>query len=642
MQTCLDTERTLLQGAYARKPLNLHLTVAVAAVGGGLLYAFVFRDTAMLWWVLAIGMGTGAGYLECRWFERMQLAQQPLSGEQVRLGKRVFAAQSTLGGLVWGLGPAWLFFEFTAHAADHNAHHGEEMALLVATLVCVGAVAMGSLAEQMGALRGFLLAQMLPPASVLLLTGDSVAQMVGLALLAGMTIMVVVAQQSHAGMRQLIEAEQRLKASVELATLAQARAEEAGAAKAQFLANMSHEIRTPLNGVLGMMDLMRTTPLSPQQLDYNAKGQVAARALLRLVDNVLDFSKIDAGRLDLYLQPLPLHTLLRESIDILVPVIGSKPVALQLDLDPRVPEVVLGDGLRLQQVVLNLAGNAVKFTTQGDVRLEVALVSASTQFVRVKFAIHDTGIGIAAADQARVFDGFSQAEASTTRRFGGTGLGLSISKQLVELMGGQLGLTSELGKGSCFSFELDFDLDPSIGSDFSNSAHTPPPTPALALPPPTPALSLPPRGIDPTLAKVPASRPKRLDRMRLLLVEDNLINQQIARELLKSEGAVVAVAADGQLAVDAVSALQADGAPPFHAILMDLQMPVMDGFEATRAIRALQSQVPGQQPTPIIAMTANAMEKDRQACKDAGMNEHVGKPFNLGKLVDVLLRHAQT
>ncbi|NCP41424.1 MAG: response regulator, partial [Rhodoferax sp.] len=280
--------------------------------------------------------------------------------------------------------------------------------------------------------------------------------------------------------------------------------------------------------------------------------------------------------------------------------IGTKPVELRLQAANDLPARVRVDAMRLKQVLINLCGNAVKFTPQGEVALSIDLVDRTDSQAMLKFAVQDNGIGIAPENQAKIFSGFTQAEASTTRRFGGTGLGLAISQRLIELMGGKLELQSALGRGSRFYFTLTLPL---VADE-----------PAVAAP-----------LADDTAA---ASDTGKLAGLRILVAEDNFVNQQIASELLGGEGAVVTLANHGQEALDLIAA-----APePFDVVLMDMQMPVMDGLTATVQIRTTQDAT----ALPIVAMTANAMDTDREACLAAGMNDHVGKPFNMAHLVKVI------
>lgn len=409
-------------------------------------------------------------------------------------------------------------------------------------------------------------------------------------------------KQSEQFATELKDREQALESAV-------AKAQEANLAKSQFLANMSHELRTPMNAILGMLSLLQKTPLTTQQGDYAQKTELAARALLSLLNDILDLSKAEAGKIELDPTPFNLRELLENLRVILSANIGSKPVDFVISLSDGLPNFYEGDTLRLQQVLINLGSNAIKFTDSGKVKLSIAHAPIKDGLRRLTFCVSDTGIGIAPENQTKIFSGFTQAEASTTRRFGGTGLGLAISQHLVELMGGHLSLSSKLGEGSRFFFSLDL---PEVAPDTVS-------TPKIFTQEPRPNIQY------------------RLSGMRLLLVEDNPTNQQIALELLEMEGADVDVANNGLEAIESLEhhldVFQHCG---YDAILMDLQMPVMDGLSATRVIREKLQLT----KIPIIAMTANAMSSDRDACISAGMNDHIGKPFDITQLVNLICQYS--
>jgi two-component system sensor histidine kinase/response regulator len=526
------------------------------------------------------------------------------------------------------------------------------------------------------------------------------------------------------------------------------RAEAANKAKSQFLANMSHEIRTPMNAVLGMLQLLGQTELARRQHDYVDKAQSAAKSLLSILNDILDFSKIEAGKMSLDIRSFSFDAVMRYLAVILSTSIGNKDVEAILDVDPRLPLHIRGDSLRLQQVLINLTANAVKFTQKGEIVVSLKLVRIDDSAVEVQFAVRDSGIGIAPEHMQTIFQGFSQGESSTARRYGGTGLGLAISRRLVALMGGDLQVQSEVGTGSRFFFQLTFEraerqavlqdkyaalslpgvtrehplrvlvvddnesarevlkamilalgwhcdtrssgrealavLQASSGlvgrydvvfmdwkmpdmdgwqttqriretngignapviimiSAFGRQSlverlrDEPNVLDGFLVKPVTTSMMFDAvadakagnASANATARRGPAAT--RLAGLRLLVVEDNLMNQQVAFELLSNEGARVTVANNGRLGVAAVLSAK----PLFDAVLMDIQMPDIDGYAATAEIRRHDSL----RALPIIAMTANVMNEDKVACLAAGMNDHIGKPIDLETLVTTILRH---
>ncbi|ACL57968.1 ATP-binding protein [Methylobacterium nodulans] len=376
-------------------------------------------------------------------------------------------------------------------------------------------------------------------------------------------------------------------------------AAEAGArVKAEFLANMSHELRTPLTGMLGVHDLLAgDTSLSAAQRHLIGLAQEAGRSLLAIVNDILDFSKIEAGQMAIERVPFSLRALVESCRELVAESAKGKPLRLVAEIEGDVPDWYVGDPTRLRQILLNLASNAVKFTPQGEIALRVRSAAGTG---RVRVEVTDTGIGIPADKLPLLFERFSQADTSTTRQYGGTGLGLVICKRLVELMGGAIGVESIPGQGSTFWFELPL---ASAGADRRGE------TASQAL----------------TAGPVAQA-------YRILVAEDNEINQEIIRIVLSRRGHDVVLVSDGAQAIEAVKA-----GPAFDIVLMDVQMPVLDGISATAAVRTWE-RAQGRRPTPIVALTANAMDADVERCRAGGMDAHVGKPINWTELFGVVER----
>ena len=536
---------------------------------------------------------------------------------------------------------------------------------------------------------------------------------------------------------ELKRSELKLQELNEQLMRARDRAEAASRAKSEFVANMSHEIRTPMNAITGLARLLEEAPLERRERSYVNKIQLATQSLLGVVNDVLDFSKIEVGQLRLEQAPFKLEQLLAGTSVLVANSAWDKGVEPVFDISPTLPLEVIGDVMRLQQVLLNLLSNAIKFTERGEVVLSVRQTEASAARVTLEFTVRDTGIGITPEQQLHMFDAFSQGDSSTSRRYGGTGLGLAIARRLSDLMGGVISVQSALGAGSLFRFLCPFQLPPvpaqleyppelqgldvlivddnaSVRQSLAQAAQAMSWTTwtaasaaealrtlreldargarldlmvldsampevdgigmlvearsnaRLALPkvimmaserssedllPLADSLQIDavlPKPLTPQLlrtaaltaltgARQAASMANhtplsgRLAGMRVLLVEDNEINQEMARYILLHCGALVEVASNGEIAVD----LLRDDARRFDAVLMDLQMPVMDGYHATETIRAM-----GLRALPIIAMTANAMQEDRKRALDAGVDAHVAKPIDVDELIATLTRLA--
>ncbi|MHB1183245.1 MAG: ATP-binding protein [Desulfobulbia bacterium] len=389
---------------------------------------------------------------------------------------------------------------------------------------------------------------------------------------------------------------------------ANVRLEEISRLKSDFLANMSHELRTPMNAIIGFSELLSETPLAGEQLEYARTITQSAKSLLTLINDILDLAKIEAGKLELEHLPFDLAEVIDNVVAMFKIPAREKGVVVASTIDNRIPKRIMGDCNRLRQILINLAGNAMKFTEQGGVDIEVAYERSAADRIVSRFSVRDSGIGIPADRVEAIFEKFTQADGSTTRKYGGTGLGLAICLQLVELMGGHLVVASEEGKGSTFSFVIPLEEAPAE------------------------IISL--------KERKDAGREKTVGGGKILLVEDNAVNQRLASILISREGYEVEVASDG------TEALEHLRHQAFDLVLMDVQMPNMDGMEATRRIRAIEAD-PAlrqdyvglralKQPLEIVGLTAHARKEDEIACYEAGMNGFLTKPIIKAKLTMIL------
>ncbi|MFP4580202.1 MAG: ATP-binding protein [Candidatus Sumerlaeia bacterium] len=406
----------------------------------------------------------------------------------------------------------------------------------------------------------------------------------------------------HHARQKAEAANQQLRQSIEHANRMARKAQIAGEAKSQFLANMSHEIRTPMNGIMGMADILLKSNLDEKQKRQAQTINKSAKNLMAVLNDILDFSKIEAGRFDLETIPFSFSSVVKDSLDLLAIDAHRKGLDLDWKQDSRLPAKLLGDPSRLRQIIINLLSNAIKFTHQGRIIIEATVLEDDQEDILLRTEIRDTGIGIDPERIPRLFDSFTQLDASTTRQYGGTGLGLAISKRLAEIMGGAIGVESLKGQGSIFWFTCR--LKKCRGQAVTKTAD------------------------QAEAENIPVAKTLAPGHAKILLAEDNEVNQEVVQEILDGEGMEVVSVINGREAVDVFSQKE------FDLVLMDIHMPVMDGFDACKKIR--ESMRNAQQQVPIIALTARALKGDREECLKAGMDDYLAKPIDSARLISMV------
>ncbi len=584
-----------------------------SAVGGVIVSAMVawvlwddVSTAAMAWWLVAI-YGTSGARLAL-WY---MLKYRGSWRDSVRKALVVFTALAAVQAAAWGSAGV-IFF----------APDAPYQSFLVIVLLGGAATNQSLLNAYAPAAWIGVALMVLPLASMMIRTGDEFLLPLGILSVLFVGTLFSLTKRSNETLvsnmrlrralseelvrrdqveRVLRESESRqAKAAQELAT-AKDRAEAAARAKSQFLANMSHEIRTPLNGVLGMADLLARSELTASQSRHVEIIRNSGRTLMAVINDILDVTKIEVGKVNLETVPFDPRGAVNDVVDLFSETASARSVALSFSFSEDLPATVEGDPNRLRQVLGNLVSNAIKFTPGGGrVEIRTSSTAESGDRATLTFEIEDTGVGIEGSQLERLFEPFEQADSSTSRRYGGTGLGLTIVAGLAEVMGGEISARSVLGKGSTFTFSVTMP----IVTEHAQAARTRP-------------------SDDDAHADV------RFD-AKVLLAEDNVVNQEVAREALAQFGCDVVVANDG---LEALAAWRADR---FDLVLMDCQMPALDGFDATAMIRTQERQGEAAGRTPIVALTAHVLEEDRQRCFAAGMDDFLSKPFDRASLQEIL------
>ena len=564
---------------YQLSPVGLFSTLGVATFVSAW-FVPVVSSTGLLAWYVSMAVIVAGRFQLLRAFR-----QDMLNVAMMRPWERRFVMGASLTGLGWGLGGLLLL-----PVADQRY-----LTFYAFVLAGMTGGAIASLSPVLKAYVYYLLCSLTPfGVQLLFSSSDLTIPMVGTLSLYTVN-MLLIAKRLNGNVIDSLRLRFENHDLVASLSAARDQAESASRAKSEFLSRMSHEIRTPLNGILGIAQLLEKEPLTPEQLDLVGRVRQSGRSLLAIINDILDFSKIEAGQLRIDPHPFLLDSLLGQIVNVLEPTALAKGFRLTIEPLPELGGVLLGDSLRIEQVLVNLIGNAIKFTDRGEVRVRVSLLTSDEKTLCLRFEVKDTGIGIEPGVIDGLFHPFTQADGSITRRFGGTGLGLSICKRLVELMGGKIGVDSTPGTGSTFWFELPLGHNEDIRL----------------------AAKAAPRNAGPALQG-----------LRVLVTDDTQLNRLIAEKALSKQGAQVTLACNGSEALECLRAHPED----FDLVLMDVQMPVMDGLEATRRIRGEL----GLTRLPIIALTAGVMAEEKQAARNAGVTDFMGKPMDLNQLAEMI------